>query len=260
MRYLKTYKLFESKNLDCLANQFLDEYSYQYDLRLGKSFDKEKANCSWFTKEFYNWAKSKSIDVEIVYFDSDVEAHIAPMIDGQIIDFSVKQFTKNRDDDYLILTPKDYVKWGYPKYEILSEFPDWATVKEADERVKFINWSDFKKTEMYDCLTKAHFYYDSEEDKEEWGVSDINQYGIEGGSYFCTTDNCITHYRDNPGYDGEYDFELDDMTIIALSNDEYIMQDEKVKEMILQKADGFYCPEYDTYGLVVWNRNKIKMI
>jgi 4a-hydroxytetrahydrobiopterin dehydratase len=138
MKYLKTYKLFESQNLDSLANQFLDEYSHQYDLRLGKPFDKEKANCSWFTKEFYNWAKSKSIDVKIVYFDSDVEAHIVPMIDGQTIDFSVKQFTKNSDDDYLILKPEDYIKWGYSEYEVLDEFPDWATVMSASKS----KWSE----------------------------------------------------------------------------------------------------------------------
>jgi len=138
MKYLKTYKLFESQNLDSLANQFLDEYSHQYDLRLGKPFDKEKANCSWFTKEFYNWAKSKSIDVKIVYFDSDVEAHIVPMIDGQTIDFSVKQFTKNSNDDYLILASDDYSKWGYSEYEILDEFPDWATVMSASKS----KWSE----------------------------------------------------------------------------------------------------------------------
>ncbi len=132
MKYLKSYKIFESQNLDSLANQFIDEYSHQYDLRLGKNFDREKANCSWFTKEFYNWTKSKSIDIQIVYFDSDIEAHIAPMIEGQIIDFSVKQFTKNPDDDYLILTPEDYSKWGYSKYEVLDAFPNWATIKSAD--------------------------------------------------------------------------------------------------------------------------------
>ena len=257
MRYLKTYKVFESQNLDSLANQFLDEYFQQYDLRLGKPFDKEKANCSWFTKEFYNWAKSKSIDVQIVYFDSDREAHIAPMIDGQIIDFSVKQFTKNPEDDYLILTPEDYSKWGYLEYEILDEFPHWATVRAADKRVEFIKWVDFKKTEMYDCLKKAYFSFDSKEDEMEWGVSDINQYDVDRGSYFCTTDNCITHYRDNPGYSGEDDFQLDDMTIIALSDD-YAMYDEGVRDFILQRADGFYCPEFDTYGLVIWNKNLIK--
>jgi len=32
MRYLKTYKLFESQNLDSLTNQFIDEYSHQYEV------------------------------------------------------------------------------------------------------------------------------------------------------------------------------------------------------------------------------------
>lgn len=171
MRYLKTYKLFESQNLDSLANQFLDEYSNQYDLRLGKSFDKEKANCSWFTKEFYNWVKSKSIDVKIVYFDSDVEAHIVPMIDGQTIDFSVKQFTKNSDDDYLILKPEDYIKWGYSEYEVLDEFPDWATVRTADvlNESRFL---DFRKT--LDTLKDLCLEFeDNECPTEIWPKDDI---------------------------------------------------------------------------------------
>ncbi|NDF17307.1 MAG: hypothetical protein EB079_05010, partial [Verrucomicrobia bacterium] len=60
-----------------------------------------------------------------------------------------------------------------------------------------------------------------------------------------------------PGYSGEDDFQLDDMTIIALSDD-YAMYDEGVRDFILQRADGFYCPEFDTYGLVIWNKNLIK--
>jgi hypothetical protein len=126
-----------------------------------------------------------------------------------------------------------------------------------DKSVNFITWSDFKNTQMYDCLTKAYFSFENEKDEKKWGVSDINQYNIEGGSYFCTTNNCVSHYRDNPGYDREYDFELDNNTIIAISYNEYLMQDEKLKEIILQSSDGFYCPKCDTYGLVVWNRNKI---
>lgn len=133
MKYLKTYKLFESEiDLDSIATDFLNEKSKLYDLRLGKTFDKEKANCAWFTKEFCEWVDLKGYDVKIVYFDSDVESHIVPMIGEKTIDFAVKQFTKNPNDDYKILTINDYKSFGYNKSEILNEFPDWATVKKAD--------------------------------------------------------------------------------------------------------------------------------
>jgi hypothetical protein len=133
MRYIKTYKIFETElDLDSVANEFLNEMSKTYDLRLGKPFDKEKANCAWFTKEFFRWAKLKRYDVKIVYFDSEVEAHIAPIIDNKTIDFAIKQFTKNPNDDYQILSIKDYKSFGYGKSEILNEFPTWATVKKAD--------------------------------------------------------------------------------------------------------------------------------
>ena len=132
MRYIKTYKIFESNNLDSMVNQFIADISKSYDLRFGQEFDKNKANCAWFTDEFYRWSKSKGLDVKVVYFDSNIEAHIAPMIDGKVIDFTVKQFTKNPNDDYLILTPEDYMKYGYDKFEIWDEMPELQTIFPAD--------------------------------------------------------------------------------------------------------------------------------
>lgn len=130
---------------------------------------------------------------------------------------------------------------------------------ESINNIKYITWSDFKRnTELYDKLTKAYFSYDSIEDEQEYGVSDINQFDIPDGKYFCTTDNCIWHYRDNPGYKGEDIFELDDDTIIAITDDESLIYDDLVKLEIMKSADGFYLPEFDTYGLVIWNKEKIK--
>ena len=134
MRYLKPYKIFESENnLDLIANQFIDDMSKIYDLRFGQPFDKNKANCAWFTIQFFDWAKSKGLDVKVVYFDSDVEAHIAPLLNGKVFDFAVKQFTKNTNDNYLILNPEDYQKWGYQSFEIYDELPELETVFPADE-------------------------------------------------------------------------------------------------------------------------------
>ncbi len=138
MKIIKTYKLFETTlNLDSIAKEFISDMSKTYDLRLGKPFDKHKANCAWFTIEFYNWAKSKGYDVKVVYFDSKTEAHISPLINEMTIDFTVKQFTKNKNDNYLILNPEDYKKFGYNSYEIYDQLPKLETVSPADNN--FIN-------------------------------------------------------------------------------------------------------------------------
>jgi hypothetical protein len=45
MRYLKTYKIFESEsNLDTVISDFITYMSDIYDLRFGQEFDKNKAN------------------------------------------------------------------------------------------------------------------------------------------------------------------------------------------------------------------------
>ena len=135
MRFIKSYKIFESTQSDLqkLARDFLKDYSINWDLRLAEPFDRELANCAWFSKEFFNWAKKKGIDCKLVYFDHPTEAHIAPLIDGMTIDFTVKQFTNNPQDDYLILKPEDYKNWGYPKWEILEVVPDFLTIREPKE-------------------------------------------------------------------------------------------------------------------------------
>lgn len=116
-----------------IAQTFLEELSKIYDLRLNKPFDKEKANCSWFTKEFTKWCNINSIPYEVVYFDSETEAHIATLVNNKIIDFTIKQFTKNPKDNYKLTIMSDYKKFGYPEYEILDEVPDWVTIRKADK-------------------------------------------------------------------------------------------------------------------------------
>jgi len=50
MKHLKSYQIFESMfKLDTIANQFITDMSKVYNLRFGESFDKNKANCAWFT-------------------------------------------------------------------------------------------------------------------------------------------------------------------------------------------------------------------
>jgi hypothetical protein len=90
----------------------------------------------------------------------------------------------------------------------------------------------------------------------KFGVSDINQFGVDG-TYFCTTDNCLSHYMENPGYNGEEYFDLKDDAIIAISEDEFLLDFKKERKEIMSKADGFYCPPYDTYGIIIWGKNKL---
>jgi hypothetical protein len=133
-------------NIKKYVNEFISEYSKKYDLRLGKSFNKEKANCSWFTDVFYKWAKENDLPVKIIYFDSDKEAHIAPIIDDKVIDFTIKQFTKDSEQDYKLSSPTDYKKYGYDKFEILDKVPNWITIRKADKITErlIIRYDQFK--------------------------------------------------------------------------------------------------------------------
>jgi hypothetical protein len=62
---------------------------------------------------------------------------------------------------------------------------------------------------------------------------------------------------ENPGYNGEEYFELKDDSIIAISEDEFLLDFKKARKEIMSKADGFYCPTYDTYGIIIWGKNKL---
>ena len=52
--------------------------------------------------------------------------------------------------------------------------------------VIFLTWMEFKKdSSLYDgFVTKAYFKFKNKKDEKRWGVSDINQFEVEGGSYF----------------------------------------------------------------------------
>ena len=135
--YIDKRLRFETKKypeLTDIVSKFISRMSETYDLRFGEPFDRKKANCAWFTIEFYNWAKAKGLDVKVIYFDSDKQAHIAPMIDNKVIDFTIKQFTEKLEDDYLISNPDEYREYGYESFEIYDGLPKWLkTVFEADK-------------------------------------------------------------------------------------------------------------------------------
>lgn len=151
MKYIKTYKIFESDlELNSVATEFINHLSKFYDLRLGKIFNKDVANCAWFTKEFSDWSKSNDIDSKFIYFDSDTEAHIAPFINNKVLDFTVKQFTKNPDDNYLILSPEEYKKFGYNNFQILNELPKDLTIREA-KKLSEVN------SKLYEQISESDF-------------------------------------------------------------------------------------------------------
>jgi hypothetical protein len=50
---------------------------------------------------------------------------------------------------------------------------------------------------------------------------------------------------------------LKDDAIIAISEDEFLLDFKKERKEIMSKADGFYCPPYDTYGIIIWGKNKL---
>ena len=170
--------------LDTIANQFITDMSKVYNLRFGESFDKNKSNCAWFTDEFYKWAKSKDLNVKVVYFDSNIEAHIAPMIDDKVIDFAIKQFTKNTNDNYLILIPEDYKKYGYDKFEIYDEMPKLETIFSADkiqesnqmdysiydwfEDLKRYQWSRNQKSMVNESINENKMWYKTIPEILEW--------------------------------------------------------------------------------------------
>jgi len=173
MKHLTPYKIFESMfKLDTIANQFITDMSKVYNLRFGESFDKNKANCAWFTGEFYKWAKSKDLNVKVVYFDSNIEAHIAPMIDDKVIDFAIKQFTKNPNDNYLILIPEDYKKYGYDKFEIYDEMPKLETIFSADK----IQESNQMYYSIYDWFEDLKRYQWSKNQKSMVNESSLNKW------------------------------------------------------------------------------------
>lgn len=122
-----------------IADEFLRELGKDYDLRTGKEFDSKKGNDAWYVQEFYQWAENNRTPVRIVYFpetEKAKEGHIAILIDDLVLDFTHKQFSKDKKEKYSVLPLKSYKKYGYSdKMEILDEVPSWIEdIYPLDER------------------------------------------------------------------------------------------------------------------------------
>ena len=163
MKHLTLYEFYSATNLDlnpmlttvpnfetdciALAKSFLRDLKKNYILRTGKPFKKDEGNCAWFSQEFYRWCELYRIPVQLVYFQHNDrekgEDHIAPICNGWVIDFSIKQFTKDPKQEFKVGRVDDYKKFGYNpnKAEVLEVFPDWI---EDISPLKTKKWPDNK--------------------------------------------------------------------------------------------------------------------
>lgn len=138
MKWLKTYKLFESLNLvESFVSDYLRECKWDIKNSLG--------NCAFFAKDFYDWCQSKKIECRLIYLkqdenfskSGDIEDHIVVAIDDYIIDFvyTNKGVSKKvRENNFLEALKRQmspeitlisefkekYQKWGYNDIEEIS--------------------------------------------------------------------------------------------------------------------------------------------
>lgn len=140
MKFIRTFDDYENQmvptsfkvskpGVENIADQFLRDLGKNYDLRVGKEFDKKKGNCAWYVQEFYQWCENNRTPVRIVYFpetEKAKDAHIAILVDDLVLDFAHKQFSKDKKEKYSVLPLKAYTKYGYSdKIEVLDEVPNW---------------------------------------------------------------------------------------------------------------------------------------
>ena len=127
MKFIRTFDDYENQmvptsfrvtksGVENIADQFLRDLGKNYDLRVGKEFNKKKGNCAWYVQEFYQWCENNRTPVRIVYFpetEKAKDAHIAILVDDLVLDFAHKQFSKDKKEKYSVLPLKDYKKYGF---------------------------------------------------------------------------------------------------------------------------------------------------
>lgn len=113
-----------------VASSYIDDLKKNYYTGKGKEFNKKIGNSSWYTKDFFRWCEIARMPCQIIYFPATKKAkdeHVAAYIDGWVIDFAHKQFSKNKKEEFKVSKKDLYKKYGYDvsKAEIFDEFPDW---------------------------------------------------------------------------------------------------------------------------------------
>ena len=140
LRFAEYYNLMESGNSDDIANQFISEVLSKYDYDVTGS---DHLNCSWVTIEFCKWAKERGGENKAIWLSWPGEeslmnnpsleeaAHIAPIYNGNIIDFTFGQFTQ-KNIPYKITPLNDWAK-VYQKYGVgVDEHEGYPKVKIED--------------------------------------------------------------------------------------------------------------------------------
>jgi hypothetical protein len=104
------------QNINEMADRFCTEFLSKYERD-----DKGAFNCAWATQQFILWAKKNGINAKAIYFvwpdKPNGESHIAPVVNNQILDFTIHQFDKSIKDCYKITPVNDwksvYGQYGY---------------------------------------------------------------------------------------------------------------------------------------------------
>jgi len=135
----------------------------------------------------------------------------------------------------------------YKSYDQVSAILDKFRLTEDKLSYNIISSEQFNKIYVEDRLKKAYFGNKYKKNI----VTDIEQYGK--GDYWCVSENCIEHYRENPNYIDEDETILPTGLKIAVGNQDTF---DKYEKEIKLKADGFYDPQFDTYGLVLFKKYK----
>jgi hypothetical protein len=122
-----------SSDLDTIIQKFVDSPSGQ----------KYKAHdCKTVTRTFVAWAEQNNIPTEVITFappsaefvqknpqfkgkSGQGDGHIMPIVNGNAIDFTIRQFGVNRPFDNPLVTPVSNIKSVYSKFGYFTDTPDW---------------------------------------------------------------------------------------------------------------------------------------
>jgi len=118
------------RDYEAVAKSYLKDIEKDYDIGNGKPFDKKTGNCAWYAQDFFRWCEIARTPVQLIYFpetSKQKNAHVAGYMDGWVIDFAHKQFSKDKDEKFKVSKPEHYSKFGYDvsKADVLDEFPSW---------------------------------------------------------------------------------------------------------------------------------------
>lgn len=145
MRHLQLFESYTATNADYnamvftvpnfkddfekLAESFLRDLSKDYDIRKGKEYNPKIGNDAWLTQKFFEWCELQRLPIKTIYFDktNGEEGHIAPYLEGWVIDFAYNKLSKRNKKSLRVGKPEDYEKLGYltGRENIYEEFPEW---------------------------------------------------------------------------------------------------------------------------------------